>query len=70
MNSKSYKRQYREVDDATKERISASLRGRSKSITHAQAISQGMKEYWQGVPSREANGSSNKTSNPQHNETM
>lgn len=46
------KRQYRELSDVTKMKISQAMRGRSKSTTHREAISNGMKEYWQGVPSR------------------
>lgn len=45
-------RQYRELDQATKAKISQSLRGRSKSDTHKEAISQGLKNYWQTVPSK------------------
>lgn len=46
------KRQYRELSDMTKLKISQSMKGRSKSDTHREAISNGMKSYWQGVPSR------------------
>jgi len=46
------KRQYRELSDMTKFKISQSMKGRSKSDTHREAISNGMKCYWQGVPSR------------------
>lgn len=52
MVDKNYKRQYRELDDETKQKISQSLRGRSKSYSHAQNISQGLKNYWQNVPSK------------------
>ena len=34
-----YKRQYRQLDDTTKQKISQSLKGRTKSATHTQAIS-------------------------------
>lgn len=47
---KNYKRQYRELDDETKKKISQSLKGRSKSYNHTQHISQGLKAYWQNVP--------------------
>lgn len=50
---KEKKRQYRECPDEVKQRISATLRGRSKSDSHKQHISQGLKDYWKGVPSRE-----------------
>ena len=34
-----YKRQYRQLDYTTKQKISQSLKGRTKSATHTQAIS-------------------------------
>lgn len=46
------KRTYRQMNDATKLRISQSLRGRSMSEKHKQAISDGMKAYWASIPSR------------------
>ena len=53
---KEYKRQYRELDDETKEKIAASQRGRTKSESHRQHISQAMTEYWQTVPHRPSSG--------------
>ena len=41
---------YRQMDDATKQRISQRLKGRSMSDSHKQAISDGMKAYWAGIP--------------------
>ena len=41
MDNKNYKRQHRELDDVTKQKIS-----------HTQHISQGLKAYWQNVPSK------------------
>ena len=52
MDNRNYKRQYRELDDMTKLKISQALKGRCKSYTHAQHISQGLKNYWQHVPSK------------------
>lgn len=52
MDKKNYKRKFRELDDATKQKISQALRGRSKSYSHTQHISQGLKAYWQNVPSK------------------
>ena len=52
MENKDYKRQHRELDDTTKEKISQSLKGKSKSFTHVQNISQGLKDYWKSVPSQ------------------
>ena len=49
---KGYKRQYRELSDETKQKISNSSRNRPKSDQHKQHISQGMKDYWQNVPNR------------------
>jgi hypothetical protein len=48
---KNYKRQFRERDNVTKMKISNSLRNRKKSASHCQAISDGLKAYWEGVPS-------------------
>lgn len=47
-----FKRQYRECDEITKMKISNSLRNRKKSASHCQAISKGLKTYWEGVPSQ------------------
>lgn len=46
------KRQYRQLDDATKQKISQSLKNRSKSMSHKENISNGMKAYWKGVPNK------------------
>ena len=51
-----YKRQYRELNDETKEKIAAANRNRPKSDLHRQHISQAMKDYWAGVPNRPASG--------------
>lgn len=47
-----YKRQYREMDDTTKMKISQALRGRGKSSTHKENISNGLKQYWEQVPNK------------------
>ena len=47
-----YKRQWRELTDAHKEKISQSSSGKPKSSAHRQHISQSMKQYWRGVPHR------------------
>ena len=44
------KRIYRELDDATKEKISKSSQGKPKSASHKFHISQAMTKYWQGIP--------------------
>lgn len=46
------KRIYRNLRDDTKMRISQSLRGRSHSETHKQAISDAMRQYWAKIPYR------------------
>lgn len=46
------KRQYRELSDVTKAKISQKLKGRSKGTTHKENISNGMREYWKTVRSR------------------
>lgn len=52
MDNNNYKRKFRELDDVSKQKISQALRGRSKSYSHTQHISQGLKAYWQNVPSK------------------
>lgn len=47
-----YKRQYRQMSDETKEKISQSLKGRSKSMTHKENIKNGLKDYWKNIPNR------------------
>lgn len=50
-----FKRQYRELDDETKQKIGDSSRNRPKSEQHKQRISQSMVQYWQTVPHRPEN---------------
>lgn len=59
MNNNNYKRKFRERDEITKQKISNSLRNRTKSTEHCRAISVGLKKYWECVPSKnnEANNS-------------
>ena len=47
-----YKRQFRELSDETKDKISKSSKGKRKSFFHRQHISQALKNYWDTVPSR------------------
>ncbi len=49
---KNFKRQWRELSDEHREKISQSSYGRPKSATHRQHISQAMKDYWKDVPHR------------------
>ena len=60
------KRQYRDLRDDTKKRIAQSLRGRTFSDSHKQAISDAMRQYWATIPYRP---SENNESNNQNNET-
>ena len=46
------KRIYRELDNSTKEKISAVAKGKPKAAAHKEHISQAMKKYWQGIPNR------------------
>ena len=56
------RRQYRNLRDDIKKRISQSLRGRTFSDSHKQAISDAMRQYWAKIPYRptENNESDNK----------
>ena len=49
---KEYKRQYRELSDETKQKISNSSRNRPKSSEHIERIRQGMQKYWSQVEHR------------------
>ena len=60
------KRQYRDLRDDTKMRISQSLKGRSFSDSHKQAISDAMRQYWATIPYRP---SDNNESNNLNDET-
>ena len=51
-----YKRKYREMDDATKQKISQSLKGRSKSMSHKENIRNGLIHYWEQVPNKPTDG--------------
>ena len=47
-----YKRQYRQMDDTTKMKISQALKGRSKSMTHKENIKNGLRDYWKNIPNK------------------
>lgn len=51
-----YKRQYRELDDEVKEKISRSSTNKPKSEEHKLHISQGMEKYWSTVPNKTVSG--------------
>lgn len=46
------KRKYRELDDATKQKISQALTGRSKSFSHRENIKNGLVKYWETIPNK------------------
>lgn len=60
---KNYKRQWRELSDEHKEKISQASTDKPKSIEHKMHISQAMKEYWQSVPHRPDSESGHTTMN-------
>lgn len=47
-----YKRQFRELDDSTKQKISKASKGKTKSMSHREHLSHALKKYWDSVPSR------------------
>ena len=49
---KNYKRQWRELSDEHREKISQSSKNRPKSAEHRQHISQAMVDYWDTVPNK------------------
>lgn len=53
---------YRELSDETKAKISQSMRNKSKTETHREAISNGLKTYWKTIPNK------NKPQNDNSNE--
>lgn len=51
-----HKREFRELSDETKRKISRSSSNKPKTDSHKQHISQAMKKYWQSVPHRPISG--------------
>ena len=51
-----YKREFRELSDETKLKISRSSSNKPKTDSHKQHISQAMKRYWKSVPHRPVSG--------------
>lgn len=49
------KRQYRELNDETKQKISKKLKKQRKSEAHKQAISKAMILYWKEIPNKPRN---------------
>lgn len=48
-------RQFRELSDETKAKISMAMKGKSKSFTHKENISNGLKDYWKTIPNKTTN---------------
>lgn len=57
------KRQFRDLQDDTKKRIAQSLRGRTFSDSHKQAISDAMRQYWATIPYRPHENNENNNQN-------
>jgi hypothetical protein len=49
---KNYTRQYRQLSDETKSKISTSAKNKPKSEEHKRRIQQSMLRYWQTVPNK------------------
>ena len=52
-------REYRQLSDITKAKISQSMKGRTKTPTHRENISNGLKTYWQTIPNKPTNDTAN-----------
>lgn len=63
-------RLYRQLNDATKQRISQKLRGRSMSDSHKEAISNGMKAYWATIPNKPMEDNNMNTNLSKHETNM
>lgn len=48
-------RTYRQLSDETKAKISQSMRGKSKTFTHREHISDALRKYWEGIPNKQQN---------------
>ena len=48
-------REFRGLTDETKAKISQSMRGKSKSYTHKEKISNSLKAYWKNIPNKPLN---------------
>ena len=52
INMKEYKRQYRQLSDETKSKISSSNKNKPKTEIQKQRIRQAMIQYWKTVPNK------------------
>lgn len=62
------KREFRNLRDDTKMCIAQSLKGRSFSDSHKQAISDAMRQYWATIPYRDEEN--NEINNQDHETSM
>ena len=60
-------REYRNLNDATKQRISQKLKNRTLSDSHKQAIADSMRAYWATIPNKP--NKNNQSTNLSNNET-
>ena len=65
---KNYKRQYRQLSDETKNKISTSAKNKPKSEIHKQYLSQAMLRYWQTVQNKPDSLSMDDYLNPNNND--
>ena len=62
-------RQYRNLSDETRQKISDAMKGRPKSDRHKAAISRGMLHYWAQIPYlKESTEINNENVKPQKDE--
>ena len=62
-------RTYRQLNDATKQRISQKLKNRTLSDSHKQAIADSMRAYWKTIPNKPNDGN-NEIKNSINNENQ
>lgn len=48
-------RTYRQLSDETKAKISQSMRGKSKTFSHREHISDALRKYWETIPNKQLN---------------
>ena len=65
---KNYKRQYRQLSDETKNKISTSTKNKPKSAAHKRHIQQSMLRYWSTVPNKPKSLTMDDYLNPKNND--
>ena len=68
IDMKNYKRQYRQLSDETKNKISTSTKNKPKSAAHKQHIQQSMLRYWRTVQNKPDSLSMDDYLNPNNND--